>query len=156
RFYAVRHWADVDAAERCHADPDVQAITARLYQIARVTHVVNGARRPDALPSAGARPVRLEGDRRAGFDRRRTSGSGGPAGCDRRSGKDRREGLRRESDSGGPVDLVAAARLAREHASAAFSKFKVGAALETFDGVVVTGCNVENATYGLTICAERV
>ena len=37
-----------------------------------------------------------------------------------------------------------------------FSHFKVGAALETSDGTIVTGCNVENATYGLTICAERV
>ena len=54
------------------------------------------------------------------------------------------------------ADLVAAARGAREHASAAFSQFKVGAALETADGLVVTGCNIENATYGLTICAERV
>jgi cytidine deaminase len=53
-------------------------------------------------------------------------------------------------------DLVQAARRAREHAHAAFSRFKVGAALETADGVVITGCNIENATYGLTICAERV
>ena len=54
------------------------------------------------------------------------------------------------------VDLVGAARRAREHADAAFSQFKVGAALETADGTIITGCNIENATYGLTICAERV
>jgi cytidine deaminase len=53
-------------------------------------------------------------------------------------------------------ELVAAAREARRHAHARFSNFKVGAGLETADGSVVTGCNVENATYGLTICAERV
>jgi cytidine deaminase len=52
--------------------------------------------------------------------------------------------------------LVAAARRARRHAHAAFSGFKVGAALETSDGTIITGCNIENATYGLTICAERV
>jgi cytidine deaminase len=44
----------------------------------------------------------------------------------------------------------------REHAVADYSHFKVGAAIETADGTIVTGCNIENATYGLTMCAERV
>jgi cytidine deaminase len=52
--------------------------------------------------------------------------------------------------------LIDAARRAREHALASFSHFKVGAALETADGQIITGCNIENATFGLTLCAERV
>src|ERR1700676_4731709 len=52
--------------------------------------------------------------------------------------------------------LLSAALAVRQNAFAPFSKFKVGAALEDTEGRIHTGCNVENATYGLTMCAERV
>ena len=114
-------------------------------------------------------------ERRGGPDRRRAARptfEGGP-GHDpverrkqaRRSGVDRRDEEAWQSVPlesvpamaiGGEAELLAAAVEARARAQARYSRFKVGAALETVDQVIVTGCNIENATYGLTMCAERV
>lgn len=83
----------------------------------------------------------------------------------RRSNKGRRSGTDRRSEEGWlavPLDarssatLVETATQARTLAQAPYSGFKVGAALESADGPVHTGCNIENASYSLTICAERV
>jgi cytidine deaminase len=52
--------------------------------------------------------------------------------------------------------LIVAAKKARENAHAPFSNFKVGAGLRSASGKIYGGCNVENATYGLTVCAERI
>jgi cytidine deaminase len=55
-----------------------------------------------------------------------------------------------------PLALTDAALQARLHAHAPYSKFLVGSAIEDEAGVIHTGCNIENATYGLTVCAERI
>jgi cytidine deaminase len=66
--------------------------------------------------------------------------------------KTRRRQAARISDD----ELIARAKQARKLAYAPYSKFKVGAAVLTADGRVFTGCNVENSTYSLAMCAERV
>jgi cytidine deaminase len=129
--------------------------------------------RPFGTSDRRQQPDRRSGaDRRTGADRRQRDE---PVQVDRRKG-DRRQGERRSgrdrrsetgwqavaidgADGAPPADvgrLVAEASDVRLRAHARYSRFLVGAALETVDGDVITGCNIESATYGLTICAERV
>ena len=108
-------------------------------------------------------------ERRSGVDRR-VEHLPVPKGDERRKGE-RRSGTDRRDETAwqpvaleaalgaapGPAEgLIAAASVARRFAHARYSHFQVGAALETAEGGIITGCNIENATYGLTLCAERV
>lgn len=82
-------------------------------------------------------PAKKKTARRAGFTSGRITGKGA-----NRPQNDIRQ-------------MIAMARRARDFAFAPFSRFKVGAAIRTRDGRIFTGCNVENASFGLTLCAER-
>jgi cytidine deaminase len=96
--------------------------------------------------------------RKAGSRQRAAGGDGKAGSRQRAAGGDGKAVSDQPSAGGGTRDakLISAARKARDNARADYSRFKVGAALETADGTIVTGCNIENATYGLTLCAERV
>jgi cytidine deaminase len=134
----------------------VEALLQRLAQHLRATPLVDVAWAVEiGLASAGPwQERRVVNDRRGPVTERRLYDISRQEG-NRREDLHRRLGPRR-TDINPQPDLVSAARVARERALALFSDFKVGAALETADGRIITGCNLENSTFGLTMCAERV
>ena len=172
RYYDVRIWRSAAAAAKAEADGDIEGLRRDLAKHLRATPLVDVAWAVEVgLAAAGPWQERRQvTDRRGVGERSVTSGAfGGP---DKRVG-DRRGAPRRVAEPFGMIfdavrqsaagnqdrsepQVVHAARVARDRAMAAFSEFKVGAALETVDGRIITGCNVENSTYGLTMCAERV
>ena len=181
RYYDIRIWRNADAASRADIDNDIRNLRRDMAKHLESTPLVDVAWAVEVgLTAAGPWQERRHvTDRRANGDRRtRNVSFSGPE----KRVAERRAGPRRvieplpltfsdpaplKSDGQGkPFDaaqgrslhpnIVHAARIARERAMAAFSDFKVGAALETADGRIITGCNIENSTYGLTMCAERV
>ncbi len=158
RFYDIRIWHSADAATRAEGDSEINSIRRDLAEHLHATPLVDVAWAVEVGLTAAGPWQERRGERRV-----RAVAFSGP---DRRQGLDRRVSSRRGNE---PLSLtlaahgksplssvVYAARIARERAMAAFSEFKVGAALETADGRIITGCNIENSTYGLTMCAERV
>jgi cytidine deaminase len=163
RYYDISIWRNAESAARAERDSDVKSLRRDLQQYLHATPIVDIAWAVEmGLTAAGPwQERRVLGDRRSPRERRGQEAIFN--GQDRRVGNDRRIGLRRVVEPFFPIEglngqpnIVQAARSARERARAAFSDFKVGAAIETEDGRIVTGCNIENSTYGLTMCAERV
>ncbi len=173
RYYDIRIWRNADAASRAEMDIEVNALRRDMAKHLQSTPLVDVAWAVEVgLAAAGPWQERRQmTERRADGERRvGTMSFGGPE----RRVAERRAGPRRvmeplpmtfgdaahaKSEGKGrslQPTVVHAARVARERAIAAFSDFKVGAALETADGRIITGCNIENSTYGLTMCAERV
>jgi cytidine deaminase len=155
RYYDIRIWKNADAAAQAESDSDIEELRQDLEKHLHETPLVDVAWAVEiGLASAGPwQERRVVPDRRKSSERR--VHDVGHNGDDRRTGFDRRVVPRRTGEDSQP-EVVTAARAARDHARATYSNFKVGAALETSDGRIVTGCNIENATYGLTMCAERV
>ena len=155
RYYDIRIWRNAEAAAQAESDRDIGMLRHSLAQYIQSTPLVDVAWAVEiGLTSAGPwQERRVQGDRRGTPGRRLQTLEF--FGVERRKDNDRRIGPRRTGDPWA-ADIVQAARIARERAVARFSGFKVGAAIETAEGRIVTGCNVENATYGLTMCAERV
>jgi cytidine deaminase len=175
RYYDVRIWRNADAAAQAEADDDLASLRSDLAKHLHSTPLVDVAwavevglaaagpwqerrelpdRRARVMPFSG--PERRVANRRVGrrrfvqpfgiaFDDGKGKSLDGPQNLAFGARADRSQ-----------ADLVRAATVARDWAVAPFSDFKVGAALQTADGQIITGCNIENSTYGLTMCAERV
>jgi cytidine deaminase len=174
RYYDVRIWCSAEAAAKAEGDNDITGLRLDLAKYLQSTPLVDVAwavevgltaagpwrerrelpdrRRAQIMPFTG--PERRVAQRRA-LHFRLVEPLSSTAGTAQGRSSDSPQAISGEGDGVLP-GIVSAARNARERAIAPFSDFKVGAALETADGRVVTGCNIENSTYGLTMCAERV